>query len=236
MKKRIGITFTTTNSKYYWSWFTAADLQNIELLELSSQKHNEEDFSLCHGFILTGGVDIHPSFYGGPTEYDNNPVEFQKDRDKFEEKIFRYSQANKKPLLGLCRGLQLVNVLQGGKLVQDLGVTANKKHRSHNNVDQQHEIRIAKDSLLFEITGSDVGTVNSAHHQVVDPDAIGENLKVNAWAATEVNIIEGLEFKDKTDRAFMLCVQWHPERMKDQQNPFSKNIKNSFLESVKSLP
>lgn len=237
MKKRIGISFTTTNHKHYWSWFTPEDLQNdVELIELSFQKNNEADIYTCDGFILTGGVDIHPSFYGGQIEYDHKPESFQHDRDHFEENIFKYSQTNNKPLLGLCRGLQLVNVLQGGKLIQDLGVTGNKKHRSKDNLDEHHRIRIEKDSLLYEISRSETGTVNSAHHQVVDPNAIGSNLKVNAWSDDDENIIEGLEFKDKANKAFMLCVQWHPERMKDRQSVFSKNIKRSFLEAVSAMP
>ena len=59
--------------------------------------------------------------------------------------------------------------------------------------------------------------VNSAHHQAIDPDGIGENLMVNAYDDDDEKIIEGLEFKNKTDKAFMLCVQWHPERIKNKE-------------------
>ena len=121
MKKRIGISFTMTNFQYYWNWFTAQDLQDdLELLELSFEKNNTEDIAACNGFVLTGGIDVHPSFYNGAHEYNNSPDAHQPERDYFEEKIYSHSQLNKLTVLGICRGMQLINVLHGGKLIQDL--------------------------------------------------------------------------------------------------------------------
>lgn len=235
MKKKIGISYTETNFKNYLNWFNKQDIQDdIELIELSFLKNNAEDFYKCDGFILTGGIDIHPSFYRGNLEYDNKPKAFEPERDKFEEKIYKYSQENKKPLLGICRGLQLVNVLQGGKLIQDLKADGNTKHCRIEEIDGQHDIRIEKGSLLYNIALCDVGNINSAHHQAIDPDAIGDNLVVNAYDDCEEKLIEGIEFKDKTNKAFMLCVQWHPERMENKQSILSDGIKNSFLKAVRS--
>lgn len=243
MKKKIGISFTTTNFQYYWNWFTPKDLQeDLELIELSFEKNNTEDIAACTGFVLTGGVDVHPFFYKGEEGYKNSPSSYQPDRDHFEEKIYRYSQLNKLPVLGICRGMQLINVLQGGKLIQDLG-NDNAKHKKEE-ADKEHTIVTDHDTLLYKIAGSVSGYVNSAHHQAIDPDALGENLKVNAYDADDTSpngssgrekIIEGLEFGDKTDKAFMLCVQWHPERMKDkEENPFSKKIKERFLDEIRN--
>ena len=232
MKKRIGISYTKTLFQNYWDWFTKEDLQDdVELVELSYQKNNAEDIDKCDGFILTGGIDVHYSFYNGSSTFKNNKG-FLIDRDKFEEKIFRYSQEHTLPLLGICRGMQLVNVLQGGKLIQDLynGNTRHKKEAS----DKEHTIVTENNSLLYKIAGSLTGYVNSAHHQAIDPHALGENLKVNAYDNDDEKIIEGLEFNDKTNKAFMLCVQWHPERMNDkEQNPFSKNLKKKFLSATR---
>lgn len=147
MKKTIGISFTTTNLSNYWSWFTPEDLQNVVLIDLSFQKNNVDDLYKCDGFILTGGVDIHPALYGGAKDYENRPAEFQVERDYFEEKIFTYSQDRRKPLLGLCRGLQLVNVLQRGRLIQDLA-SNNLQHRSEDNVDREHAVTVENDTLL----------------------------------------------------------------------------------------
>lgn len=234
MKKRIGISFTKTLFQNYWNWFTQGDLQsNLELVELNFQKNNIEDIPTCDGFVLTGGVDVHPSFYNGSPAYDNIPVEFQPDRDRFEERIYRYSQLHKLPVLGICRGMQLVNVLEGGKLIQDLD-HGNARHRKEAS-DKQHNIVATEKSLLQQISGLASGRVNSAHHQAIDPDAIGENLAVSAYDDDNEKIIEGLEFKNKTDKGFMLCLQWHPERMKDKEvNPFSQNIKQQFLAAVRA--
>jgi acyl-CoA reductase-like NAD-dependent aldehyde dehydrogenase len=77
--------------------------------------------------------------------------------------------------------------------------------------------------------------VNSAHHQAIDPNALGTNLKINAFDDDDQKIIEGLEFDDRSNKAFMICVQWHPERMKGkEENPFSENIKKQFLSAVRN--
>ena len=232
MKKRIGISFSRTNFQYYWNWFTPDDLQDdFELIELSFEKNNTADISRCDGFVLTGGVDVHPSFYNGNTDYENSPSSHQVERDRFEEKIYRYSQLNNLPVMGICRGMQLINVLQGGKLIQDLD-NGNERHRKEES-DKEHSIITGNDTLLCKIAGSLSGHVNSAHHQAIDPNALGENLKVNAYDKDDEKIIEGLEFSDKTNKAFMLGVQWHPERMKDKDvNPFSKKIKERFLDEI----
>jgi putative glutamine amidotransferase len=232
MKKRIGISFTKSSFQNYWNWFTKEDLlEDIELIELSFEKNNTENIYKCDGFILTGGVDTHPSFYKGAITYKNSPLSFQIERDLFEEKIYHYSQTNKLPVLGICRGMQLINILQGGKLIQDLD-KGNVRHKKEET-DKEHSIIAGQNSLLHEISGSLEGKVNSAHHQAIDPNAIGDNLIINARGKND-NVIEGLEFKNKSGKAFMLCVQWHPERMKDkEENPFSKNIKEQFLAAVR---
>jgi putative glutamine amidotransferase len=232
MKKRIGISFSKTNFQNYWTWFTAEDLQEkAELVELSFLSNNEEAIASCDGFILTGGIDISPDYYSGTTDYNGMPEEFQKERDQFEEKIFRFSQSTGRPLLGICRGLQLVNVFQGGKLIQDLG-PGNDIHKKIST-DKEHTIRVEQGTILHVITGTASGTVNSAHHQAIDPGGLGENLKINAFATTGDPVIEGIEFDDKSGKAFMLCVQWHPERLKQkEESPFSILLKKRFLEEV----
>jgi putative glutamine amidotransferase len=88
------------------------------------------------GFVLTGGVDVHPSLYSGSPTYNNRPEMFLHERDLFESRIYRYAQLNKIPILGICRGMQLINVLEGGKLIQDLdhGMKDIKKKRQIKNM------------------------------------------------------------------------------------------------------
>jgi putative glutamine amidotransferase len=232
MKKRIGISYTSTNFQNYWNWFTADDLKEVELVNLSFEENNESDISTCDGFILTGGIDVDPAYYESNDEYDNRPHTFQRERDQFEEKIYRYSQEKKLPVLGICRGLQLINVLEGGKLIQDLG-DDNEIHKKAGDKDKQHLVQILDGSLLGEITHLNEGQVNSAHHQIIDPDAIGNNLQVNAWSGEAPATAEGLEWIDKQGKGFLLCVQWHPERMNSkEQNPLSQKIKEKFLSEI----
>ncbi len=234
MKKRIGISETRTNFDNYPAWFTKEDLgDDLELLILSFQKNNVEDISKCDGFVLTGGIDIQPEFYGGTSNYENQPPAFQPDRDAFEQKIYEYAKENKRPVLGICRGMQLINVLEEGKLVQDLG-EANERHKAAAT-DKQHTVNIAPGSLLHDITGKTTGDVNSAHHQAIDENTVSKNLQPNAWSSEDPSIIEGLEYKDKSNHPFMLCVQWHPERIPGkEQNPLSQNIKQKFIAAVKN--
>jgi acyl-CoA reductase-like NAD-dependent aldehyde dehydrogenase/anthranilate/para-aminobenzoate synthase component II len=233
MKKKIGISFSRTNFNYYWEWWTKEDLKDdLELIELSFEKNNAEDIVACTGFVLTGGVDIHPSFYNGNFSYPNQPETFQIERDIFEKKIYDYSQQHKLPVLAICRGLQLVNVLEGGRLIQDLN-DANVVHKKEDG-DKTHKIEVAPHSLLEEIAGVEVNEVNSAHHQAIDPDAIGDNLLINAFSEND-SIVEGIEFKNKNGKAFLLGVQWHPERIAGKEDhPFSKNIKERFLTEVRN--
>ena len=235
MKKRLGISFTRTKFQNYWNWFTAEDLGNdIELVELSFEKGNSKDIHGCDGFILTGGIDVDADLYGGEADYENKPDIFQTARDVFESNIYHYAQLHHLPVLGICRGLQLVNVLEGGKLIQDLD-EHNAIHRISAVVDKQHEVRIEEDSLLHDITTVSAGTINSAHHQAIDKNELGNNLMVNAWSGTKDCTIEGIEFKDKSGKAFMVCVQWHPERMVDkEESPLSLHIKKRFLEEIRN--
>ncbi|WEK19508.1 MAG: gamma-glutamyl-gamma-aminobutyrate hydrolase family protein [Candidatus Pedobacter colombiensis] len=235
MKKKLGISYSEANFQNYWNWFTAEDLgEEIELVELSFLRNNKDDIEKCDGFVLTGGVDVLPAIYGGAEEYPYKPDEFLPNRDEFERLIYEFSQRAKVPVLGICRGMQYINIMEGGKVFEDNGEQANQLHKKGLE-DKIHGVNVDKNSLLYAVTGKAVGQVNSAHHQAVNPGKLGENLIANAYADTPDGLIEGLEFKDKTGKAFMLGVQWHPERMKEKElNPLSQNIKEQFVKEVKN--
>lgn len=233
MKKKIGISLTEASAPNYENWFTPADLgDDLELVILSYLRNNVEDISTCDGFVLTGGVDVLPSYYGGAENYPHQPAHFLPERDAFEKVIYEYSQQQRIPVLGICRGLQYINILEGGKVYEDIGEAANRIHKK-GEVDKIHEVHIRKDTLLHTITEVEAGQVNSAHHQAIHPEHLGHNLMVSATSGD--NIIEGIEFEDKTGKAFMLCVQWHPERMPEKEvNPLSQKIKTQFIQAVRN--
>lgn len=229
MKKKVGIT-DTNRVERYTEWFTNNDLlDDIEVVVLSN---GSDDFKNCSGILLSGGIDVHPDMYDGSEEYPNAD-EHDISRDKYEEQVYNFAKKEQIPVLAICRGLQLVNVLEGGTLVQDLG-DGNETHKKGAE-DKVHHVVVSQGTLLAEVVGKTQGTVNSAHHQAVDPEAIARPLAVSAVSeAGGLGVIEALEFKDRRDKGFLLCVQWHPERMSDkEESPFSKNIKGAFLRAVR---
>lgn len=149
------------------------------------------------GIVLTGGADVEPERYG----HDNHASHTEPRRDELEFALLEAAVASGTPVLGICRGLQVVNVHAGGTLVQDVP--------SHARYDlgpasETHHVTIEPGSQLHAVYGGDV-TVNSLHHQTVD--SVGSALRVTARA--EDGTVEGVERVD----AAVLAVQWHPEMM-----------------------
>lgn len=225
---KIGITETATNYHNYPRWIKDDD-EEIEIIELSFTRENAHDVNLCDAVVLSGGVDIHPGFHCSnySLHYPFAPEEFNVKRDEFELNVLERALARQIPILGICRGLQLVNVYYGGTLNLDNG-EFNKTHKKETE-DKIHAVQVEKKTLLHAITNADFGTVNSAHHQSIAK--VGQGLIVSARA--EDGVIEAIEKSAKT-LPFLLAVQWHPERMEDRENPFSKNIRDAFLEAIKA--
>ncbi|MBO9618204.1 MAG: gamma-glutamyl-gamma-aminobutyrate hydrolase family protein [Niabella sp.] len=228
---KIGLTYTGSEQKHnnYINWVKGADA--IEVITLSVAQNNLNEVANCDGIVLSGGVDISPEYYQGDITYANAPEGFQKDRDDFETAVFAATQKNGIPVLGICRGMQLVNCIYGGSLEQDLG-EKNTVHRVANNLDKVHGVTVVAGSLLYDITGSEHVAVNSAHHQALG--RIGTNLRVTATSAD--GVAEALEWQDATYASFLLCVQWHPERMFTfglQDNSPSKGLREKFLNAIK---
>ncbi|MBM3441583.1 MAG: aldehyde dehydrogenase family protein [Bacteroidetes bacterium] len=232
MKKRIGITFSRTNYAYYPAWFNEKSLEeDFEVVELSFLQPNIHLLHRCDALVLSGGVDMQPACYGGLERYPNMPEAFEPERDAFEAQAYAYAKSRSLPVLGICRGMQLVNILEGGSMLPDLGPAGNALHRKASETDKRHLVQLLPGSLLQEACGCIEGVVNSAHHQAIDPVRVGHGLRVTAWS--EDGIPEALEAEDGSQKPFLLCVQWHPERMADkQENPLSYRVRQRFLESV----
>jgi putative glutamine amidotransferase len=226
---KIGI---TDCGKYenYRRWIEAEE--GFEPVKLSMQLRNADETERCDGVLFSGGEDLQPSLYGKPEYVEAFDLqEIIPARDRFEYEVLQKAIAGGKPVLGICRGLQLINVYLGGSLVPDIpSVFHSVAHGKKNGLDRSHEIKIKPGSLLHQICGLDSGTVNSAHHQSVDQPA--ESLKITAVG--EPGIVEAMEWKESETRPWLLMVQWHPERMSDLSSPFSSFVKNAFLQSVKT--
>lgn len=228
MSIRIGITETATNAHFYPNWIKGEDA-NIEIIELSFTQGNVQDVNQCDGVVLSGGVDIHPGFHCSnySLHYPFVPDEFNVKRDEFELAVLEKALSLNIPVLGICRGLQLINSYFKGTLNLDNG-ELNVIHKKEDK-DKEHPVQVEEGTLLYSITETDFGTVNSAHHQSINK--IGEGLKVSA--RSEDGLIEAIEYAARKDN-FLLAVQWHPERMSDTENSFSKNIREAFLNAVEA--
>ena len=152
------------------------------------------------GLILCGGSDIHPRHYG---EEINGSVEIDEDRDCTEIAVAKKFLQTGKPILGICRGMQLLNVLLGGTLIQHIPQV--KEHRSEDKHELIHEVVAAKGSIFEQLYGERF-CINSLHHQALDK--LGDGLRATLYSV-DGQVVEGCEHVDKP----YFGVQWHPEKL-----------------------
>lgn len=219
---KIGVTFSETNYHNYPRWIKGND-ENIDIVELSYEKNNLEDVANCDAVVFTGGIDMEPS---EKVDYANAPETFNTKRDTFEMEVLAIALKSQKPILGICRGLQLINVYKGGTLYLDNGESKNEIHK-RGTEDKKHQVQVAKNSFFYSIVKEESGEVNSSHHQSIEK--LGTDLK--AVAHSEDGVIEVIESTNPEEQ-FLLAVQWHPERMGDLESPFSKNIRKALIEKI----
>ncbi len=151
------------------------------------------------------------------------------ERDRFEVRLLDYAFKNGLPVLGICRGMQLINCELGGTLMEDIVAAGKPNHDKIEGVkDREHEVFVKEGSLLNEIVEAGSGTINSSHHQSIERP--GKGLVVAAISAD--GVAEAIEPEDKKGNAFLLGVQWHPERMGDKESLFSKNLLKRFKEET----
>lgn len=189
----------------------------------------------CDAVLLPGsGADVDPRKYGANRHEKTAPPDAK--REMVDELLLQDAYKTRKPVLGICYGLQSLNVYRSGSLVQDIesaGINSEINHSAGRTVAKAHTVQVEPESRLAEIVGeSKTVAVNSSHHQ--SADTVGDRLRVVARCA-EDGIIEALE-GDAPDH-FVLAVQWHPERsVKDQPEvaESAKAIFRAFIEAAKA--
>ena len=153
----------------------------------------------CDGLVLCGGVDVDPAYYN---EEINGAVDINKERDVHEMMLLKAFVEAGKPVFGICRGCQLINVYFGGTLHQHMTNTV--LHRSGTELTREHEVVAVKDGTMERLYG-ERSVVNSIHHQAVKK--LGDGLVATQFS--DDGIVEAYEHKTLP----IIVVQWHPERL-----------------------
>jgi putative glutamine amidotransferase len=159
---------------------------------------------LVDALIITGGADLRPALYGQEPHKETGPA--QEVRDAYELTLVRAALELDLPILGVCRGSQILNIAYGGSLEQHLpDILGHKGHLRTPGIFAEHEVRLVPGSLVERTVGALSTRVKSHHHQGFGQ--VGEGLQATGWA-TDDGIIEALE---DPEHSFVLGVLWHPE-------------------------
>ena len=170
------------------------------------ERDPDEVLDLLDGLMLAGGADVDPAVYGADAHPETHGT--RAERDTFEVALARRALERDLPFLGICRGMQVMNVALGGTLIQHL--PESHGHHEHRRVPgsfdgAEHDVRLAAGSLAARAAGEEHHETRSHHHQGVD--RIGDGLQVSGWSELD-ELPEAVEL---ADRRFALGVQWHPE-------------------------
>ena len=211
---------TTINNCYLQSAWGAGGIPTL-LLPSTNDEYIKTVCETFDGFLFCGGDDIDPKYYGeekSPDIGDISPA-----RDKFEEKLFHAAYATGKPIMGICRGLQVINVFMGGTLVQHM-----EGHRDkENNCPSTHDVTLVEGSPLIKITGETSFTVNSFHHQAIN--SLSTRLTADAYSTNDGYV----EAFHEEGHKFLYTYQWHPELLY-QSSEISKKIFKAFIDACKA--
>ena len=213
----------------YYNWLKKAD-PKIEIIDMYSidPKNIMKELATCNGILFTGGDDIAPGRFGKAADSVRCEIDYK--RDTLEFALFETALKLKIPILGICRGEQLITVATGGSLIVDIpqDVKNPDKHQCELSDTCYHHIKIESSSLLNKICGVTEGFVTTNHHQAalkISPRFVASSHGIDGVA-------ESIERRNNKNNSFLLGVQWHHEKMKFE-DPCSGNIAKYFIEEVK---
>ena len=191
-------------SSNYVKWI---EDKNVIILDAYTIQNTDSILALADGIILTGGEDINPLEYNDTSNIKVcGKINFS--RDTLERKLFDFAFKNKLPLVGVCRGMQMMNVASGGTLYGDIPSEIGTTVIHRNNGEVMHEIALCDTSSLIFPNGTDTFMVNSWHHQGLKD--ISENLRI---IARSYDGLPEAAVMNSSVHPFMIAVQFHPERL-----------------------
>jgi putative glutamine amidotransferase len=225
----IGFSRASSGGKYqlYVNWLKTID-PSFEYINFYGMDVPDAQASLekCSGLVLTGGVDVHPSYYGRSEE--ENRCELDLSRDILELALIEKALLLKMPVLAICRGEQVLNVSQGGDLIVDIPADHGKSVIHSSDTDQlaYHSITIDTTSNLYRLIKTNSFDIVSVHHQAVK--TLAPCFRPTAFATD--GIIEAFEWLVPENKGYLMAVQWHPEKG-DYYNKLSQVIAGDFMEA-----
>lgn len=236
-RPRIGITTKqggpATRTGALYAKAVAAAGAEVVWLEPDRVAGTDPEKILCEvdALVLSGGVDVDPQHYGEDV-IDSARVEIDARRDAAELPLIRAALKADVPMLGICRGTQMINVAAGGSLHQDLGLiglapgTHHQREGGRGVWEVAHPLRITPESRLATVLGEAETEVNSFHHQAVKDAAPGFAVTARGSDGT----IEAIEHPGKR---FVVAVQWHPERMVER-HPAQRRLFEELVAAARS--
>lgn len=189
---KVGIVGRSNDTKHYEQFLDSMNVSHITSLSIGN-------LITCTVFLFPGGGDINPELFG---ETNRGSINIDTELDLLQLRAFQYAFAQKIPILGICKGMQLINVALGGTLIQHLPTADVHTNSQH---DTYHTTTISPNSFLHALYGDHI-IVNSRHHQSVD--RLGTHLRTIQWCTSD-KCIEAIEHT----RYPIWGVQWHPERL-----------------------
>lgn len=218
--------YITTYSGWINRFETEVEFYNLYPMGIDSAMNVLKQ---CDGLILTGGRDIFPAYYNRIND-TARCGSFDHYRDSLEFASINKALDLKMPIVGICRGEQILNVSQGGSLIVDIPTDFDSTifHRKKGLSYCIHEVVTVDETLLSAISGIKREKVISNHHQGID--ILGKGLKISAYSKD--HLPEAIEWHHRGEKGFLLAVQWHPERM-DTLNLLSAPIAKEFLKEAK---
>jgi len=226
----IGFSKASDKGKYqlYVSWLRSID-PSFEYINFYGMDVREALTALerCSGLVLTGGFDVHPSYYSRGEEAHR--CEIDQLRDILEFALIEKALSLKLPLLAICRGEQILNVSQGGDLIVDIPADhgSTVKHSSVTSELMYHTVEIDVNSNLYRVFRKTSFDVVSVHHQAVR--TLAPCFRPTSFATD--GIIESYEWFSPEDKGYLHAVQWHPEKG-DYFNDLSQAIGKDFIEAA----
>ncbi|MFL2119214.1 gamma-glutamyl-gamma-aminobutyrate hydrolase family protein [Marinilactibacillus psychrotolerans] len=194
---------------------------------ISNEENAKQYVKSVDAIVLAGGQDVSPLSYGEEPHIKLQDTNLE--RDRFEMAVIKEAWAENKPILAICRGLQIFNVAFGGTLYQDVSMYPDVAIQHVQNSTPEtaaHSVNIVQDSWLGQLYGVQAN-VNSYHHQVIKD--LADSLRPVAWSKD--GLIEAFESKD--DQHITIGVQWHPELM-IRHNASAQELFDTYVETVKN--